>query len=176
MPYNWRRSRTSSTTSESPTPMRPPRSSESSNYSCDSPASVDYSHLHLQPVTLKLVKISCPSCDLPFDEVVEARQPRLLPCLHSFCTQCIMKAYDYLEILAQNSLRRRPSSRYSWRNRQSPSRSNSPSRNIHTLGHFLCPICHNSASINSGGRESIKTSFPLDPLALITAESPTGNK
>ena len=123
-------------------------------------------------------KIKCTACDLPFDEAIEARQPRILPCLHSFCTQCLMKAYDYLEIVAQNSLKRRPSSRYSWRNRdrQSPSRSSSPSRNVNILGHFLCPICFNVAPMVVGGRESIKNGFPLDPLALVTSESTNGKK
>ena len=160
----------------------PSRSSDSSE--SESPASVDYSHLQIQPVTFNSVqksrksKIKCNACDLPFDEAIEARQPRLLPCLHSFCTQCLMKAYDYLEIIAQNSLKRRPSSRYSWRNRdrQSPSRSSSPSRNVNILGHFLCPICLNVAPMVVGGRESIKNGFPLDPLALVTSESTNGKK
>ena len=123
-------------------------------------------------------KIKCTACDLPFDEAIEARQPRILPCLHSFCTQCLMKAYDYLEIVAQNSLKRRPSSRYSWRNRdrQSPSRSSSPSRNVNILGHFLCPICFNVAPMVVGGRQSIKNGFPLDPLVLVTSESTNGKK
>ena len=157
----------------------PSRSSDSSE--SESPASVDYSHLQIQPVAFKAkaenLKTKCTGCDLPFDEAIEARQPRLLPCLHSFCTQCLLKAYDYLEIIAQNSLKRRPSSRYSWRSRQqSPSRSSSPSRNLNILGHFLCPVCLNGAPMVVGGRDSIKNGFPLDPLALVTSESTNGNK
>ena len=52
MPYNWRRS--SHTSSESPIMRLPSRSSDSSE--SESPASVDYSHLQIQPVTFNPIQ------------------------------------------------------------------------------------------------------------------------
>lgn len=113
----------------------------------------------------------CPGCDLPFDDINEARTPRLLPCLHTFCTTCLLKVYDYLEILtvAQASSRSsRPASRYSWR-----TRSSSPSKK-EVLGHFICPLCHNPTSIfHGGGRDVVKASFPINQLATYTIDAST---
>lgn len=109
----------------------------------------------------------CPTCDEEFNEMIEARQPRLLPCLHSFCTQCLQKVQDYLEAL--HTSKSRPSSRYSWRRHQSPTRSSSSSPSTSckiVLGHFLCPLCHNMTPILNGGCEAIMSAYPLDQLKI----------
>ena len=119
--------------------------------------------------------LCCPACDEKYDEIQELKQPRILPCLHSFCTGCLIKVYDYLEALHAASLKQqasRPASRYSWRARHSsPSRGSSPTRTVNNgvLGLFICPQCHNSALISASneGRECIKGLFPLDPLAIF---------
>ena len=128
---------------------------------------------------------SCPTCGLAFDEAIIARQPRLMPCLHSFCTQCLQNVYDHLETLHvsrinKSSNSRSASSRYSWRgkhnqcqngngsNSNSTSRSNSssPQSVKSILGHFMCPFCHNMTLMYNGGREAILCSFPMDQLVL----------
>ena len=119
---------------------------------------------------------SCPTCGLPFEESVIARQPRLMPCLHSFCTQCIQNVYDHLETIQSSRIKSynsRPSSRYSWRKQHSPNRSNSssPQSVKSILGHFMCPFCHNMATIYNGGREVILSTFPMDYLILNKSTS-----
>jgi hypothetical protein len=62
----------------------------------------------------------------------------------------------------------RPASRYSWR-----TRSSSPSKK-EILGHFICPLCHNPASIfHGGGRDVVKASFPINQLATYTIDAST---
>ena len=162
--YNWRRP-----------------NSLSSNESPKSRASFDSDILPPSPpLRLGSSPGQCPTCDTKYDENNECKQPRILPCLHSFCTQCLMRVYDYLEILnaAQNSLKTsRPASRYSWRNRHSsPTRSSSPSKS-QLLGHFICPMCHNATPIHHLGNrlDSIKTSFPLDQLYALTDSNPSSS-
>jgi len=141
-------------------PPRPPKRTKSAN-----PAS------NMDRYSVYAYDSVCPGCDLPFDDINEARTPRLLPCLHTFCTTCLLKVYDYLEILtvAQASSRSsRPASRYSWR-----TRSSSPSKK-EILGHFICPLCHNPASIfHGGGRDVVKASFPINQLATYTVDAST---
>ena len=197
--YNWRRSRPSSTESLIPSRQasRSSGSSSSEKRSPSPPNSVDYSHLQIEPITGNGSQTStstgssrietngsnscsgptsCPTCGLPFDESVIARQPRLMPCLHSFCTQCIQNVYDHLETIQTSRIKSynsRPSSRYSWRKHHSPNRSNSssPQSVKSVLGHFMCPFCHNMAIIYNGGREVILSTFPMDYLILNKSTS-----
>ena len=200
--YNWRRSRPSSTESLIPSRQasRSSGSSSSEKRSPSPPNSVDYSHLQIEPITAGngsqtststgssrietdgngsngcSSPTSCPTCGLPFEESVIARQPRLMPCLHSFCTQCIQNVYDHLETIQTSRMKSynsRPSSRYSWRKHHSPNRSNSssPQSVKSVLGHFMCPFCHNMAIIYNGGREVILSTFPMDYLILNKSTS-----
>ena len=176
------------------------------------PSSVDYSHLQIEPLSLmnksdlpnsttsKTTKgssaaasttasspspttRSCPTCGLAFDQAIIARQPRLMPCLHSFCTQCLQNVYDHLETLHVSRINKSATSRsrYSWRGKHqqnscgtgsgsnsnsSRSNSSSPQSVKSILGHFMCPFCHNMALIYNGGREAILCSFPIDQLVL----------
>ena len=167
------------------------------------PSSVDYSHLQIEPLSLtkstnngvqqpnsKILSkttspptTSCPTCGLAFDEAIIARQPRLMPCLHSFCTQCLQNVYDHLETLHVSRINKSATSRsrYSWRGKHqqnscgtgsgsnsnsSRSNSSSPQSVKSILGHFMCPFCHNMALIYNGGREAILCSFPIDQLVL----------
>ena len=134
--------------------------------------------------TLSLPTTSCPTCGLAFDEAIIARQPRLMPCLHSFCTQCLQNVYDHLETLHVSRINKSATSRisrYSWRGKHqqnscgtgsgsnsnsSRSNSSSPQSVKSILGHFMCPFCHNMALIYNGGREAILCSFPIDQLVL----------
>ena len=179
------------------------------------PSSVDYSHLQIEPLSLmnksdlpnsttsKTTKgssaaasttasspspttRSCPTCGLAFDQAIIARQPRLMPCLHSFCTQCLQNVYDHLETLHVSRIKsnsRSASSRYSWRGKHhqnsngsnsnsSRSNSSSPQSVKSILGHFMCPFCHNMTLMYNGGREAILCTFPMDQLVLnITKQS-----
>ena len=133
--------------------------------------------------TISQPTTSCPTCGLAFDEAIIARQPRLMPCLHSFCTQCLQNVYDHLETLHVSRINKSATSRsrYSWRGKHqqnscgtgsgsnsnsSRSNSSSPQSVKSILGHFMCPFCHNMALIYNGGREAILCSFPIDQLVL----------
>jgi hypothetical protein len=199
--YNWRRSRPSSS-SESPPirPSRSSgssyeaSSSDQGKRSPSPPSSVDYSHLHLPPLnivqppkrsqvpfsrstpnlvaSLNLSKDACRACGATFDAAIEARQPRMMPCLHSFCTRCLVKVYDYLEVLTASKSATR-SQRYSWRRynqQQQPQNAVSASKTTF-LGNFLCPLCHTLTPIFGGRRESVISAFPLDKLIITTKSS-----
>lgn len=183
--FSWRRPNSTTSSSAAESPTRPNRSSESSVDSfkrSPSPSLNQKSSSSCLPASSGFATNNCcPACASSpcFDPT--ANELRILPCLHSFCTQCLMKVYDYLEILnaAHNSLRSsRPASRYSWRNRHSTEgqqqRSSSPSP-AKILGLFICPLCHNSTSIFNGGRESIKTTFPVDPFDQSIASTSGAN-
>ncbi len=208
--YNWRRSRqtSSASSSDSPTasggraigdspPIKPLRTSInrgslSSNerrtpspsspppIQMQNPAVVDYSHLHLAPLSNPKPASNnedcCPTCHVGFDEAIEVRQPRIMPCLHTFCTSCIRRVQEHLEALSSRWNSGTRTSRYSWRNRtsgSSPVRGSSPTPPTSTtttttasaktvLGNFLCPLCHELTPI-SGGHEAVR-SFPLNKL------------
>ena len=166
--YNWRRRPSSSSgtaSSDNDAPPRPFHRSSSSDTTSDSIESKTKSTPTAADrfSTLLVLSSVCSACDLPFDEITEARKPRFLPCLHTFCTACLQNVYDFLEKLASNSKPSTPASRYSWRDRQSRSSSPAPKS---ILGHFVCPSCHGITSVYNGGRDTVKSTFPLDLLAL----------
>ena len=79
------------------------------------PEDVDYSHLQIPHVSNVPIensdRILCYGCNLPFEECTISRQPRLMPCLHSFCTQCLQNVNDKLENLQVTRANSKPSHR-----------------------------------------------------------------
>ena len=75
----------------------------------------DYSHLQIPHVSNVPIensdRILCYGCNLPFEECTISRQPRLMPCLHSFCTQCLQNVNDKLENLQVTRANSKPSHR-----------------------------------------------------------------
>jgi hypothetical protein len=78
----------------------------------------------------------CPICSLPFGDQSECTVPRILPCLHTFCTGCLQRAENFLVLLSKSGSLNRPT-RYSWRRRSARA----------SLGSFLCPFCHTETSV-----------------------------